>query len=97
MRDNSVVGLYEFNLELGIPDFGRPTKFAKLLKSFPRGQWLYVRGRKISQIAQDLYGNAEWWVYLAYFNDITDPYVLPETLYFVPMSELSGLVNSGGF
>lgn len=97
MGGDSVLRLYDFNPILGIPDFGKPTKLAKLLKSYPRSHWLYVRGRKISQIAYDLYGNSEWWVYLAFFNDIADPYDLPDTLYFLPAAELSSLVNSGRF
>lgn len=87
--------LFEFNIEIGLYDMFRPTIEAKKIKAYEKKPWVIVRGRSLFQIAYDLYGDAGWWIFLAYFNDLVDPFNLPSELYFVPRGDLYNALNGG--
>lgn len=90
---NAYEPLYEYNKPLGIYDSLADTKVKQQLHAFPKTNVIETRGKSLDYIAYNLYGDVEYWVYLAEYNKIINPYEVPDKIFFIPINNLQVIIN----
>lgn len=85
--------LFSFDFGLNIHDTAYKTEIYKAIMAVPKTKWVQTNGKRIEMLAYEIYKDVNKWSLLAIFNDIVDPFVLPERLYFIPKEELSKILG----
>ena len=89
----SLESLFGYNFNLGIVDSLKDSKIIDNISKYPRDYSVKSDGRTLSYVAFDIYGSVDYWMLLAIYNDIVDPFVVPEVIYYIPSSESYNLLR----
>ena len=71
----------------------QPTELLKAVKAYPKNYTIVTTGAALPVIANQLYGDSEYWIFLAEYNNLIDPVVTPSTLYIIPKVELVQIIS----
>lgn len=83
---------FQYNFQHHLHDTILTTEKYFKIKEFP--QYFSVRrgAKRLDAIAYNIYGNHDYWIYLAVYNDLRDPFDLPGQIWFIPPVELNQII-----
>jgi hypothetical protein len=85
--------LYKFNFQENIFDSLLKTDKLEEFLKIEKKLWVYTHGENIEYLAYRIYGDVNFWVLLCIYNDIVDPLVVPNKLYFVDRTDIIRIFN----
>lgn len=85
--------LYNIDIVTGIADTLTPTNLMKSIKAYPKRYIIRTGGKSLDYLSNQLYGSVEYWIVLAEYNNIVNPYVVPDAIYYIPDKELQRLID----
>ena len=88
--------LYPYTQKDSIHDVVLNNELRSKLTMRPKREYVFTEGRTISLIAFTLYGDHDYWIFLADYNDLVDPFTPSEKLYYIPKAELRDILQTVG-
>lgn len=85
--------LFAYNFKYNIHDSISKSKIYDQIKKFPKTRWVASTNKRLESIAYDIYKDTNMWLILAIYNDIVDPFVMPEKVYFIPKSDIGKILD----
>ena len=94
LKDNiSLDSFFMYDFQYNIHDAILSSDLYKKIIAYPKKKWVSANSRRLEVIAFDIYKNTNRWIVLAIYNEITDPFVVPDKVYFIPKDDFDNMLN----
>jgi uncharacterized protein YvpB len=85
--------IFEYNFKYNIHDSLNSNALYKAIKKYKKHIWVSSNGKRLEVLAYELYKNTDFWIILAIYNDIVNPFDVPNRVYFIPQEDLTSIIN----
>lgn len=80
--------LYEFNFLYSIHDIINRTELYNIIREYPKTYWVNSHFKRLDILSYEIYDSVDKWLILAVYNEIIDPFIIPERIFFIPKNDL---------
>ena len=85
--------LHTYDWKAHIHNIYRDKKLYRDIKEYPKHYTYRTSFKRLDLIAWELCDDPIYWELLAVYNDIKDPFKLPEEIFVIPKEHLMAMVN----
>ena len=93
-KNLNLESLYYVDITTGLRDVINKTPAMQALLSYPRNYSYITRGRSLDNISYNLYNTTDLWEFLAEYNNIVNPYEVPDYINIVPLNAILDILNA---